>query len=305
MNPGQEIAEHELHDLYSSLRYIQEVYFMKADPHSHTKQCCKCKTIYPATPEYFAHDKNTNDGFCAACKGCANMRLRKYRAENPEKSRESSRRSRNKDIEKSRAREKDYRNRNTDKRREYDREYHAKNRVRIITRKRRYYADNKENIRQSQREWYRVNAERMQERSRVDRLNNPERVRETGHNYLLAHRDLWQVYSQRRAARKRALPNTLSIEEWKRALIWWENCCAYCGNNPPRLTMDHFVALSDPLCPGTTVYNILPACRRCNARKSKHEVSKWISRQFGETEALKIQNRIDLYFRWVNKQQIE
>lgn len=106
---------------------------------------------------------------------------------------------------------------------------------------------------------------------------------------------LRQARDQRRKARKYGLPCLWEPTYLEYALRWWDYECAYCGEQVTeglwhRLHWDHFVALSDPACPGTVPWNLLPTCgasRRsgtgrdvplCNASKGKLTPEEWLGR---------------------------
>lgn len=68
------------------------------------------------------------------------------------------------------------------------------------------------------------------------------------------------------------LPFLWSYEKWEKCLAAWSMACAYCGRTGMRLTQDHVIPLTDPSCPGTVPWNIVPACMPCNSRKhSSHK----------------------------------
>lgn len=111
----------------------------------------------------------------------------------------------------------------------------------------------------------------------------------------------------RRAARKRSLPETLTTQDWERAIDYFGNCCAVCGR--PRglwhtLAMDHWIPLANPLCPGTIPTNIIPLCHGqdgCNQSKSSHNPTAWLVERFGKRKAKQIEQRITDYFDWIAK----
>ena len=85
---------------------------------------------------------------------------------------------------------------------------------------------------------------------------------------------------------------TLTLNEWRAALIYFKGNCAYCGYTPfkrkERLTKEHVVPMSEG---GTiTKENIIPACNRCNSSKSNHNMYTWFVRQsfFSEERLSKI-----------------
>lgn len=114
------------------------------------------------------------------------------------------------------------------------------------------------------------------------------------------------LLTRRRKARKRSLPDTFTIEQWERCLQYWNYCCAYCGRSAGSsltISMEHFIALSDPACPGTTVDNMLCACHGvggCNGSKNRRPASEWLIEKYGKQAAVEITNRIHTYFRWAS-----
>lgn len=106
---------------------------------------------------------------------------------------------------------------------------------------------------------------------------------------------LGQASVARRKAKKYHLPCLWTSVYIDYALAWWGHTCAYCGTLVQeglwhRLHWDHFIALSDPLCPGTVPWNMLPSCgssRRsgtgrdvplCNPSKGKLSPEVWLLR---------------------------
>lgn len=67
--------------------------------------------------------------------------------------------------------------------------------------------------------------------------------------------------------RAKHLPFQWSLASWKACLTWWKNRCAYCGKRRRRIEHDHVIPLSNPTCPGTVPWNIVPACITCNRKK--------------------------------------
>jgi 5-methylcytosine-specific restriction endonuclease McrA len=113
------------------------------------------------------------------------------------------------------------------------------------------------------------------------RLRHPDRVRESSAKWTAAHPE--QVNATRRAryadnpakplannARRYALRKgaercDLTDTQWETIKAQYGYCCAYCGRKMQRLTKDHITPLSagGP----DTLWNIVPACRSCNAKK--------------------------------------
>ena len=137
------------------------------------------------------------------------------------------------------------------------RHHYARNRDRVIKRHapylKEYYAAHAEALRQRSREWYRKHRSRALARSKVHlqrwRREHPEEV---------------QAQTQRRLARVRGLPNTLTVEQWGAIKRAYGFRCAYCGKKKP-LTQDHVVPAFHG--GGYTPDNIVPACGPCNSSK--------------------------------------
>lgn len=110
-----------------------------------------------------------------------------------------------------------------------------------------------------------------------------------------------------RNARKRSLPHQFDIQDWKRALEYFDNCCAVCGRPSGlwhKLVLDHWIPISSPNCPGTIAINIIPLCHGidgCNNSKRNREVSEWLTERFGKRKAKQILGRIEAYFNWLKE----
>ncbi len=53
----------------------------------------------------------------------------------------------------------------------------------------------------------------------------------------------------------------------------FDNCCAYCGEKPSFLTIDHVIPRSQN---GTNnPDNLLPACKNCNESKGSRSLANW------------------------------
>jgi hypothetical protein len=114
-----------------------------------------------------------------------------------------------------------------------------------------------------------------------------------------------RVTHQRREARKRSLPNTLTHEQWQRAVEYFHGCCAACGRqandlfSTHTLAMDHWIPLNSPNCPGTTALNCIPLCHGeggCNNSKHDRLPEEWLVHKFGKRKAIEILKRIKDYF---------
>lgn len=82
------------------------------------------------------------------------------------------------------------------------------------------------------------------------------------------------VENNLRRQRDSARPFCWTDEDWQRCKQAWGDRCAYCGRGP-KLEQDHFIAISSPDFPGTVVWNIVPACGRCNRVKGARDPYRW------------------------------
>lgn len=130
------------------------------------KACTKCgewKSI-----DLFPRDKTASDGRRSSCRECERVRTSKWRAENPEKARESTRRYREMHGDRERAQAKKYKSENKEKISasyaawiDRNPEYH-----------RNYRELNKERRREYNRIWYTKNPEKAKAKARRNYLAN-------------------------------------------------------------------------------------------------------------------------------------
>lgn len=102
------------------------------------------------------------------------------------------------------------------------------------------------------REYCKQNGEALRARAKVWRDANPEKIKAIIH---------------RRRARQAALPDTLTENQWKDILVYFDYRCAYCLKKLNSPTLDHVIAMARG--GGTTEENSVPACGSCNS--SKHD----------------------------------
>lgn len=112
------------------------------------------------------------------------------------------------------------------------------------------YARDREKILAFQREYYQENQEKVKTRAKA---------------YSKSHPEVGQAARARRRARLKALPATLTGEQWKAIKAAYGYRCAYCGCKPKKLTQDHVIPITRN--GGTTPDNIVPACQSCNSSK--------------------------------------
>lgn len=84
------------------------------------------------------------------------------------------------------------------------------------------------------------------------------------------HRQHNKIRKANWKARRRGLPATLGLTEWRQTLAFFDYRCAYCGADLMEvgITIDHVTPLAEG--GGTTQLNCLPCCTECNFQKEDH-----------------------------------
>jgi 5-methylcytosine-specific restriction endonuclease McrA len=84
--------------------------------------------------------------------------------------------------------------------------------------------------------------------------------------------------SRERKARIRQMVRDYGSADWKQALAYFQNKCAYCDAGG-HLQQEHFlpVRLGGHYVPG----NIVPACSPCNGKKSDKDPLEWLLSRAG------------------------
>jgi 5-methylcytosine-specific restriction endonuclease McrA len=78
-------------------------------------------------------------------------------------------------------------------------------------------------------------------------------------------------HKQLRRARMKGVVNDLTPDQWTDILSAYGGRCAYCGDLPGKITMDHVVPISKG--GGHTARNVVPACLPCNSGKKDREMT--------------------------------
>ena len=151
-----------------------------------------------------------------------------------------------------------------EKRRAYGREWMQRNADKARLAMQRWRAGHPEEHRVENAAYYARHAERLKHRIAEYHRANPAVVRAKSHR----HRAL-----------RRAAEGSFTADEWIALLESHGRRCAYCCGEGP-LEPDHRVALSRG--GSNRIENILPACRRCNARKHRMSESEFRTRLAAE-----------------------
>jgi len=108
-------------------------------------------------------------------------------------------------------------------------------------------------------------------------------------NTLPSLLDAIRCFNQRVRAKAKGLSVDFRPRDWRSVLRDFGNCCAYCGG-VKELQQDHFVPLAKG--GGSTRNNIVPACERCNSKKSDSDPREWLPREKYERIANYLQSRM-------------
>lgn len=245
------------------------------------KKCTQCQKEYPAEKEYFHSHKGRKDGLNNICKSCKSIQAAKYYEENAEHVKEYVLNH----YEKNKARI-----------RAEQAVYYQENRDHLIWVQRRYAEENPDLIKQQKKKDYLKRRPQILVKLRQERIKNGEEVRRRDRERHAANPELTRLKRQRRVARKRSLPATMTLADWKNTKAWWQDRCAYCGIHTHKLTLDHFIPLAHQDCPGTIPTNIVPACSSCNPSKCDSLPQTWLAWKFGENQAETVLLQIETYF---------
>lgn len=272
------------------------------------KICRKCREEKPATIEYFNPRKQSIDGLVSHCKVCVSKEKAEYKQKNKDKV--SQRRKTYYDSNRDRLLQerKWHYWADPEKYRLSNNLSYAANRDKRIEYRRSYVARNRESIRQSHRDYYKRNRDKRIEYTRQYREKNYGRARQAMMKWRSANHEKIRVLNHRRRSRKHSLPDTLTANQWQRALDYFDGCCAYCGRPSGlfhAMAIEHFVPLSNPSCLGTTALNCVPACHGqlgCNNSKGNKPAAAWLESKFGKRKAAVILDKISTYDHWVRTQ---
>lgn len=262
------------------------------------KRCSNCGEYYPPTTEYFNPQKINKDGLTGRCKPCWKIYHADWRSKNKDKVKEYTARQKAKPIT---PEEKEVKKR---KNSEQHKLYYIKNSERIKAKTAKFRRDNPDLARERDREYHRRNADKIKQK----RKNSPPRERdrekdsEYGKRWRRENKERNKLNTQRRMARKRSLPDTMTHQQWIECLTYFNHACAVCGKPVGlwhTLAMDHWIPMNNDKCPGTVVKNIVPLCHGrggCNNSKGVKDALEWLTSKYGKRRAGQIMKRIQAYF---------
>jgi hypothetical protein len=157
-----------------------------------------------------------------------------------------------------------------------------KNRIKVSERRRELREVDKKRHLDVKRKWYEGNKEKQAMYSMNWAQNNPEKV---------------TIIKQRRRARKVALPDTLTTEQYTITLEYFGNSCALTGRTD-NLEQEHALPISIGH-GGTTFGNCYPMASGLNQSKGNKNIFEWFeaNRQRFNLE----QERFDRLIEWLGK----
>lgn len=245
------------------------------------KVCNVCEAEKPRTREYFWAASNCKDGLRGECKECSKKQASQYYEENKEVIAEKGREYRQANKEKILERNRVYRQKNREKYLEYGRQYYEENKERFAEISKLYRQENKEEISKYNKKYYKENKAALSEYGKNYYKENKVRISKQKSMYAKKNLDQFRKSRQKRDAKKRRLPRTLTIEQWISIKKDFNNSCAYCGateeshikETGEQLHQEHFIPISEG--GEYTHNNIIPSCRSCNCSKGDRDFFEW------------------------------
>lgn len=233
------------------------------------KICNSCNRELPATTEYFYSDKTAKSELKTFCKECC---YKEHEEKRLEKRRKKSEEAKKAYIEKIGIGMKECSKCGSilpETNKYFNKHKDGVNGLRAhckeCQREEMKTYQNKEEVKLHRKEYKEQNAEHFRRIALKYRKENADKLRQH-------KRKNNATICQRRQARKRALPATLTLQEWEQIKKDFNNKCAYCGKEKP-LQQEHFIALTKN--GEYTHNNIIPACQTCNCSKGKKDFFEW------------------------------
>jgi len=279
------------------------------------KRCTKCGEWKLASALAFRVD----DGAIGTiCRECDRKWHQNYRQDNKELFIQRSRTKRQKHAASLKVRAQKKYAENKERYSQKSHEYYLRNRDQILYRVRGYGRLHGDEIRGRKIKAWHSNRDRHRaEKAKYYKENKSEITQRQKAYRLTEHgKRMTQAVKARHLYRKRTLINTFTGKQWLAALDYFDNKCAVCGRDLNGLfhtaSMDHWIPLKSPDCPGTIATNIVPLCHAikggeggCNNSKNFTDAYTWLVRKFGKSKADTIMKRIEAYFEWVRAHETE
>ena len=118
---------------------------------------------------------------------------------------------------------------------------------------------------------------REQNRSTERYPREAERRRTYAMQYLKDNPERMRAIRRRRKGQLRREALQFTERDWRRLVVRYRGCCAYCGESSAELHRDRVIPLARD--GRHSIGNILPACPPCNASKRTSFLFEWKLRQ--------------------------
>lgn len=146
----------------------------------------------------------------------------------------------------------------------------------ILARRKEIDKQNPEKVKayNKKRYWGRIPYERK--RKLIYNITHKEQLQQYQRDYIKKNPYKIAHWVERRRARDKNLPHTLTDTEWEETLKEQNYVCYYCGN-PPKKKMIHEHSLPQFFGGGYTKENIRGTCEHCNAKKHMKTEAEYIA----------------------------
>lgn len=255
------------------------------------KKCTRCQNELPNTEKYFYINHSTN-----TCKNCLKECAKNYYQKNTEKRKKQVKQYREENRNKVKEIQKKWYENDKERIKEKSKKYYYKNRDEKLKYAKQYRLRNDDKI----KEYRYKNKAKISEYNKTYNLENAEKVKQASKRWKQENPEKCVIIKQRRLARKKQLPHTLTIEQWSACKEYFNNLCCYCGEEK-QLTQDHFIPLSKG--GEYTCNNIVPACQWCNTSKKNKDFFNWYPRQ--EFYSVEKENKILNYLNFMEDENNE
>lgn len=205
------------------------------------KACNRCGEVKPLND--FRKSKTSPDGRNTICAACDAKRVREWKDARRDKVREQGRARYRANPEAGRAASAKWREKNREKSLEANRAAYRRNAEKVAAYHKRRYEE------------------------------NPELYRAKASNWAKSHREQANEAKRRRKQRKKGLPGSHTVAEWKALCAKFGNRCVCCGEKG-KLTRDHVIPVTKP---GSSdfIENIQPLCQKCNCNKHNNHTADY------------------------------
>ena len=121
------------------------------------------------------------------------------------------------------------------------------------------------------------------QRKYKDRVNATNRLWKKKHHSIVQERNAAYrkdnpriaIWNHNRKSARIAGGSKFTLDEWNALMESYNGCCAYCGTDKKKMTVDHVVPLSRG--GSNAIDNIAPACGTCNSSKGTKLLSEWMT----------------------------